>query len=453
MKILLIPLDGRPCNTDLPKSLAAVGGHEVRIPARASLGRFMTPGDTRYMLRFLREEASKSDALVVSADMCVHGGLEVSRDGRLSLEEALKRLNRLEEVLAPFGSKTALFSTLTRGTITVTRESELKVWKAMTAGSRFWGGRDYLSARKRNHEVNKRLAAWRRVSSLLFLQDDTGPKGPHIAELGELARLAGGATVRFMPGADEAGALLVAAAIVKTQRRPVRIRVIPSDAKAMRNFALYEPRAFSESLKSHLEPLNIRIDAEDPEVDFFVNPPLRNSRDLFLEEPGRRQRDTTAFASAIRRSAGDAVLADCAHGNGADPFLMKDLSQAILERLAGFAAWNTASNTLGTALAHAAMIAVGRRDGSFCVQSSRRLTRLRLIDDWIFQSLARPEFARRCISEGLDRFDFDGKDSTLNRALDRRMHELSGKVLPKDTPRYRATFPWGRLFETKITWL
>ena len=480
MKILLIPLDGRPCNTELPRALAAVAGHVVILPALTKLGRYMRPADTGYALDFLAANAAAADRVVISADMCVHGGIEVSRGAGLTEKQAQTGLDRLERTLKTCGKKTALFSMITRGTITATKEAELKLWEYTGEYNGLRGRKldparqarfkeleaaiparvlaDYNFARARNQNINLRIAGWARkglAGRVLFLQDDAGKHGPHIAEQKALAAASAG-KAGFMPGADEACSMLIAGAIVKACGRRPSINIIPSDLRAMKNYALYERDPFAAAVKAHLPPLGLRAVKAGGDVDFFVNPPHKKSADLFLYKHPGRLRDTSAFAAKIKkaRAAGRAaVLADCAHCNGADIYLMRDLGKSGIAALSGFAAWNTASNTLGTALAHAAMIAVGRAGGAFNEAASVSLTRLRFAEDWLFQTLARGEFSAYCLKKGVDRFNFGGKGGRLDALLNARMRKLSAALMPAGTPPFKAVFPWGRLFETRLTWI
>jgi hypothetical protein len=476
MKILLIPLDARHCNTDLPASLARVAGCEVILPPKENLGRYMRAADTDYIADFLSRNAKNADMIIVSADMCVHGGIEVSRDASVSKEEARRRLDRLERIVEKHGRKITLFSMITRGTITATRESELKLW-AYTG--EFNGLRakernareekrykyllraipekvlhDYDFARARNQEINLRIAGWAAkglLAKTLFLQDDAGAYGPHIAEQKELAEVAGKKAL-FMPGADEACSMLVCGAIMRALKFRAKINIVSADSAEMKRYALYERNPFAVSLSSHMEPLGLSSGKGD--VDFFVNPPLENTMDLFLKKHPAKSRYYAAFVAQLKKAL-DAgrrvVLADCGHCNGADNYLMREIGPEYIAKLSGFAAWNTASNTLGTALAHAAMIACGTKKGRFDADESRSLALWHLLDDWIFQSDARWQCSVFCLKNKVDRFNFGRSLPKMDKLLDENMHGLSSKLM-QNTPEYESYFPWGRLFEAEIKW-
>ena len=477
MKILLIPLDGRPCNTTLPAGLARVAGCAVSMPPASMLGRYMEPADTDAICGFINTHAADADAIILSADMCVHGGIEMSRGARPGMEEARRRLDRLEEIVRAHGPKITLFSMITRGTITATKESELQLWEYTGLLNTLRGKRrtaseelrykellaaippqvlaDYDFARKRNHEINMRIAGWAAQglpARTLFLQDDAGEFGPHIAEQKALEEAAGG-RADFMPGADEACSMLTAGAVVRHLSLKPSINIITADREAMNHFALYERNPFAESLASHMVPLSLQ-ENPDATVEFFVNPPHNPSTDLFLRPHPGTMREYEAFAERLSDSAqaGDSVvLADCGHCNGADIHLMAELDKTTLGRLAGFAAWNTASNTLGTALAHAAMIAAGKHTGKFRQEQSDLLTRTRLLEDWLFQSLAREEMTAYCLKNKVDRFGFGDRWKEMDAMLDARMKELAGQLMPP-LPPFSSDFPWRRLFETEVKW-
>ncbi|MBL8696174.1 MAG: DUF4127 family protein [Planctomycetes bacterium] len=468
-------------SAQLPAQLAAIAGHEVTVPPRSMLGRYMSPADPAPLLEFLAAHGPKADALVVSVDLLLHGGIEVSRDARLSKPSAHARFDAMAAALAPFGDKTTLFSCITRSTITATREPELALWSDLASLNALRGRildseleeqrnllrarvpasvvASYDFARERNHEIAQRvarLAAERKVARAVFLQDDSGPHGPHVRELEELRALSAGAPVDFMPGTDEAGTLLTASVITQASSWLPRVSFMLSDAPAMGRTALYEHEPFRESLHSHLRPLGILVDNTNPEVQIFLHPPVKNSRDLFLDAEPDAELDLTEFAAKLYESIADekdTILIDCAHANGADPNLMDSLPPELLGRLTGFAAWNTASNTLGCALAQTAMVAIGKRAGSFSPGANARFTRLRLLDDWLFQTIARRELGKKCKAQHIDRFQFGGDGARLDAELDNRLHELEAEHLSASRLRFAARFPWHRLFECELDWI
>jgi len=414
VRIALLPLDGRPCNARFPRDLAAIAGHEVRIPPLEILGRYMEPASFPRVREWLLDVRRTADLLIVSVDMLCYGGIETSRDGRVSKEEALRRLETLREI-----PEARSFSVIMRATVTCHSEETLPLWRAVWEYNVHGRGEipadvlaEYRLARERNRAVNLRLLELP-VAERLYFQDDAGERGPHVEEARELARRG----ARMMPGADEAGMMMVFRAIGK--RASFQATVLGDRNRV----ALYEDRSIWHSLAEHAEYLGCGLEGGIP---LTLVAPAPDSVDRFLDPPPPSRR----YRMPIR-----GVLIDCADANGADPDLMTSVRISDLD---AFAAWNTASNSIGTALCHGI---AGKGDGRFLIE--------RLLDDWLYQSVVRPELVERCRTDGIDRFQCGER---WDAYVDRRLHELSS---PWDirVPPFRAFLPWGRLFEVEIEWL
>jgi len=86
--------------------------------------------------------------------------------------------------------------------------------------------------------------------------------------------------------------------------------------------------------------------------------------------------EATARLVADLLEAGRRVaVADCAHPNGADPALVRALQVVVggeWERLSGYAGWNTAGNTIGTAVAHGLAVVAANVTASWTAPRTRR---------------------------------------------------------------------------------
>ena len=72
-KIVLLPLDERPCNYEFPMKLFSHDKVEIVRPKK--LGNKKTPASFETIVEFLREECKDASGLVVSMDMLLYGGL------------------------------------------------------------------------------------------------------------------------------------------------------------------------------------------------------------------------------------------------------------------------------------------------------------------------------------------------------------------------------------------
>ena len=70
MKVLLLPLDERPCNRVFPQMIAASNDEvELVVPPLELLGDKKRPADVAGISAFLTEQAAGCDAAVLSLDM------------------------------------------------------------------------------------------------------------------------------------------------------------------------------------------------------------------------------------------------------------------------------------------------------------------------------------------------------------------------------------------------
>ena len=96
MKILLLPLDERPCNAAFPGRLFPADKVQILLPRK--LGHKKEPADFSVLSDFLFEKAKDADALLLSLDMLLYGGLIPSRLHHLKTETLFSRLHLIREL-------------------------------------------------------------------------------------------------------------------------------------------------------------------------------------------------------------------------------------------------------------------------------------------------------------------------------------------------------------------
>ena len=96
MKILLLPLDERPCNAAFPGRLFPADKVQILLPRK--LGHKKKPADFSVLSDFLFEKAKDADALLLSLDMLLYGGLIPSRLHHLKTETLFSRLHLIREL-------------------------------------------------------------------------------------------------------------------------------------------------------------------------------------------------------------------------------------------------------------------------------------------------------------------------------------------------------------------
>lgn len=102
MKILLLPLDERPCNASFPGRLFPADKVQILLPRK--LGHKKHPADFSVLSDFLFEKAKDADALLLSLDMLLYGGLIPSRLHHLKTETLFSRLHLIRELKEKYPS-------------------------------------------------------------------------------------------------------------------------------------------------------------------------------------------------------------------------------------------------------------------------------------------------------------------------------------------------------------
>jgi hypothetical protein len=366
---------------------------------------------------------------------------------------------------------------------------------------------DYLAGRKRNHLVNLAMIDWLKqgiFDYLLLPQDDTAEYGWNIAE----ARLLQ-ATIRWerltekaitYPGADEIGCLLLACAACKREKLKPKVFTHYSSILSPTIVTSYEDRPIHELVKAHLAPLGgyLVTDAHVADLLLYINAPAINQGDASgqyvvlpeqahltlqqsqpypeeirsnpgfqatqseMETPFRSPEELTRSLLVDLKGSIPVALADVAFVNGADLLLGSQLMEhQEVTRLAAYAGWNTAGNSLGTTLAHAVLRILAKKSGATPDQlrAHYEFLFLRYLDDYYYQALERTkcwwdDLPPLGIEPTFERLPAD-KVSLVEERVRQRLDEWIPKLeklfidagVVKSVKVSNIHLPWQRLFE------
>jgi hypothetical protein len=334
---------------------------------------------------------------------------------------------------------------------------------------------DYKRSRARNLEIN--LEAVKMVKDgvfdyLILSQDDAKPKGVHIADREKLiSTVKGGkldARVAVQPGADEVSMLLLSRAMTKKFGYSPRIKAIYSSEEVANQFMPYEDRPLRKTVSFHIIAAGGREVDEVKRADIVYY--VFNSR----FEKGRAE----SFAGEIdgyldANPKARVIVADVdpkGDVQGADTAFTEALrNKGVFANLAGYASWNTAGNTIGTALPHGVLYSLSQAR----FRDAARLRRVdyaqswfilnRLMDDYVYHTLVRPESIAFGRSKGWNVFRFTDEQSRsveefTSPRVGARLDDYSKTVENLRSRRltcteakdYRFTLPWGRTFEGEV---
>lgn len=485
-RFALLPLDERPVNTGLVREVAAIAGADCAIPDRRSLPDFRTPGDVRRLASWLRDRAAEADALVISVDTLVFGGLIPARTTDDPVEQAVARLGLLRELSEQHpGLPIHAVSLVTRASDSDSAVEEPHYWsghgrdlhrlgreahRAWTLGEASPGTpapaairEDFARRRLRNHVVN--LAAlelrWDGVLSYLALTaDDTAEFSAGSAEQRwfDYWRIAAGPGLPVVsyPGADETGAVLMARAVLAGTGAPPRVAVHCADPASLDRTPLYENGPIRESIQRQLGAAGARLtEQDDAELALIVHGPDPARGDHFSLTPPRADPEavdrTAGLTATVLGSGLPVALADVRHANGGDAELADALARrGLLGELTAYGGWNTAGNALGSAIAMGLAAVAGRRTGQIDRLAQARALRRRLLDDVAYQSIARRELMASGFGGRIDPVPQDVLAVASGQARERLAEALSAWGLA-DGHRVRSVgFPWRRSFEIDI---
>ena len=501
-KILLIPIDDRPATAQFPGMIGAIAGVQVVTPPTNLLGRFTQAGQPDLILNWLdSQNLSEYDSVILSTDMAIYGGLIASRANNTTFEQANNRLNRIESIKARYpGTKWFGFSAVMRIAPTSTKASASwreRLVRAVVVRDRFYREQDlstlvtatnglsrvqpdtlreYDRTRKRNFEVQMdliRMAKRGVFDHLIVGQDDAQPEGPHIAEVKALRQLAADAgvtsKVTFCEGIDQDANILVSRSILERSEYKPRVRLVMSDPKSATIIAPYESQSIENNLRQQVAASGAIPTYSFEQYDYA----------LFINMPQSRPEMTKTFVDTLIMELDQGfpvAVADINLGKTGtgDPMLYEILtSQNRAINLLGYAGWNTAGNTLGTAIPNANVLMAARRNVEMPPLqrelNHKKFILHRLVNDFEYHRNTRP-----AAYQLLDRLSDGSRDETygnsfatvnefvqvdlatrINQLFDRQMR---GQEFYAGTQKYRfdslnrleISLPWPRAYEVRI---
>ncbi|MFD0960490.1 DUF4127 family protein [Paenibacillus chungangensis] len=505
----VIPLDNRACCFQFPKRIGAIAGYDIIHPPIEALGNFMDAGDSERSKEWIRKQAGSVSCLVLSIDQLAYGGLIASRAMDRTLEQCKELLSIIPEIKREYPNlKIAAASVLMRLSITYKNKEFLEYGMMIFKYSQLYDKvhrlgeselreeleqlrecipahilQEYLEARKRNHEMNKLILDWCAqgiVDYAVITQEDASPIGMHLSEQKLLMEQIYTSRIQHKamvyPGADEAVQTLLIRMIQELEGKQARIYPRYSSTAGKLAVADFEDRPVEETVNCHILASGaVRVDHPDEaDIVLIVNTP----------EPDDRPQDTKAYFNSrhnywdivqgikheISRGRNVAV-ADVAICNASDLELVQYvLEEGLYLELIAYAGWNTAGNTLGTVLGHAAARWLGMQDSALAHKSAPyhyTFMLERLLDEWAYQAQVRGEINKWIDTElGLNPNHLENQYLIVNEKVQLLMKEKFEQVRTVLLQQINRTnrdgigvadfhmkdvrLPWNRTFEVSV---
>ena len=488
--VLFVPQDDRPVSLQYTVDTAKAAGMTVLTPPQNLISGKTYKGQADQIWNWVEQNAGRADVMVLSTDTLIYGGLVDSRKHNLPLSTLEYRLKRIEALKANYkntriygfgtvmrsprasGGGTepsyyadygptifqiaALQDKLDAGTLTQAETQKLMSLQASVPVEYL---QDWFSRRQKNMQINKGLIDEARKGVFEYFalgHDDTSQLSQSALEGRYLSQYSKGISrtqYGSFPGADQLGLLLMARSRTDESVEKPTFSIIYPLGGAGKTLPGYEDQTIDKTIAEHVEAVGgTMTTAGKPTVLLAVNTPLSTSTsesEAFGNLPMVSQA-TNAFVDRIQQATEQGVtvsVADIAYNNGSDNTLVGAMyKRDILYKIGAYNGWNTASNTVGYAIAQGLLLK------SMSPEGHRDMLTQQYLDNWAYQANIRKDIYRMQDSIRTDNVRYSGDlNSKLEEYLQERIQDFGETYLKVDPRTIKATFPWGRLFETDIT--
>ena len=488
--VLFVPQDDRPVSLQYSVDTAKAAGMTVLTPPQNLISGKTYKGQADQIWNWVEQNAGRADVMVLSTDTLIYGGLVDSRKHNLPLSTLEYRLKRIEALKANYkntriygfgtvmrsprasGGGTepsyyadygptifqiaALQDKLDAGTLTQAETQKLMSLQASVPVEYL---QDWFSRRQKNMQINKGLIDEARKGVFEYFalgHDDTSQLSQSALEGRYLSQYSKGiprTQYGSFPGADQLGLLLMARSRTDESVEKPTFSIIYPLGGAGKTLPGYEDQTIDKTIAEHVEAVGgTMTTAGKPTVLLAVNTPLSTSTsesEAFGNLPMVSQA-TNAFVDRIQQATEQGVtvsVADIAYNNGSDNTLVGAMyKRDLLYKIGAYNGWNTASNTVGYAIAQGLLLK------SMSPEGHRDMLTQQYLDNWAYQANIRKDIYRMQDSIRTDNVRYSGDlNSKLEEYLQERIQDFGKTYLKVDPRTIKATFPWGRLFETDIT--
>ena len=488
--VLFVPQDDRPVSLQYTVDTAKAAGMTVLTPPQNLISGKTYKGQADQIWNWVEQNAGRADVMVLSTDTLIYGGLVDSRKHNLPLSTLEYRLKRIEALKANYkntriygfgtvmrsprasGGGTepsyyadygptifqiaALQDKLDAGTLTQAETQKLMSLQASVPVEYL---QDWFSRRQKNMQINKGLIDEARKGVFEYFalgHDDTSQLSQSALEGRYLSQYSKGiprTQYGSFPGADQLGLLLMARSRTDESVEKPTFSIIYPLGGAGKTLPGYEDQTIDKTIAEHVEAVGgTMTTAGKPTVLLAVNTPLSTSTsesEAFGNFPMVSQA-TNAFVDRIQQATEQGVtvsVADIAYNNGSDNTLVGAMyKRDILYKIGAYNGWNTASNTVGYAIAQGLLLK------SMSPEGHRDMLTQQYLDNWAYQANIRKDIYSMHDSIRTDNVRYSGDlNSKLEEYLQERIQDFGKTYLKVDPRTIKATFPWGRLFETDIT--
>lgn len=495
-KIIIIPLDERPCNYHFGEYMASGTPYEIILPPKEYMGDKKKPGNINKLINWLTEESKTSDGLVVSLDTLLYGGIVPSRlhhDDLATLKSRIDTLRTIKEnnkdlliygfqllmrnpeyssseeepdYYEEFGREIHLYGVYEhKQSLGIITEHEQKEFARISKLVPKEYLEDYITRRDINSQMNEdflKLVSDNVIDFAIIPQDDSSPYGFTALDQIKTRSLIESSNLELRtymyPGADEVANVLLSRMVLHYENKTPLVYLKYSSVGDGKIIPLYEDRYLAETLKYQvLASGGLIIDnINDADLVLLVNTPPEKMREAANYSTRTIEYDSfrtlvefVEFANyAITKLNKPVIIADVAYANGGDYHLFKLLKQkGLLFKLSAYAGWNTSSNTIGTALPQGIF--------DFLYPNRKEnldFTALRYVEDIGYCTVVRKKVSSTLVLPN-HYFLLDGKEGVVVEQIKAELNEfINNNFEDADfVPSIERIYsPWNRMFETGL---
>ena len=496
--VVLLPLDSRPACTQLVEQLASLANIRIMLPPAEYLDNYTQPGNRQALAKWLRLAAREADALIVSTDMLISGGLLSSRvniPSQADLAAAAELLTEIKRNNPPL--RIYSFHIIPRLLIadhTPYKQYQKPMQKYSILQeqiSLFDNPLDHKAALKlektipkqvidrykelyqRNEQAHRlwiNLVKNNILESLVIGQDD----GYHFGMPNMLKQRLNAILdheglndrVIVTRGTDEV-ALTLLGRLALDQKSP-RVFVEYSSAAAPQVVMPFMPHSVFTTVREKLKLLKAEQVNTPTDADFvlFVHIGRINSSYSSLKSAALRLKDHINQGRKV-------ALVDLTEDYYAWETLLPYIVDANipLNRLIAYAGWNTTSNSIGTAVTQAALYTANSESDKTArlrlYYDNLTFLTARLLDDWHYLKEIQPEINKRLAAFGTNPYRLKNMHSKTESLIRRELTVRSQRLLRESLssaitiPGYNQPFlidnisntiiiPWDRTFEIRL---
>ena len=499
--ILLLPLDSRPVCSTMVQKLGALAGLNVILPPKSYLDNYQTPSDRQKLFPWLQKNQPLYDYSIISADNLLHGGLLAARMNTATPTEEDALLKQLQQ-FAP-AKQQAIFSVIPRllvsdqllpdrwyqyqlmrysqladmvritGSFALTQELRRTEAKIPPKVLEKYRSR-YQQSDRFNLGLLKLATDDRRIT---FGQDDASPIGlPHASAVKLQSSIVAQKLqqqAQLTYGADEIASLLLVRYYLQQSNWQPKVYLHYASPKAEGADMPYMAVCVGATLRNQLQLLGATEVTTPAAADLICY--INCGNDDYRPSAKQAQEIQQLLDQGYK-----VALVDSSANFEAEELLLPQLlaHNVQINRLAAYAAWNTFSNSSGTALAQGLLFCGRLRQLQAAGADTERLAALyaanlnftaeRILEDYYYQKLVHPQLRQTLEAFGANPVELDSEDKTATEQYIQGKLSLQAYKLLHDnlgrTPFYQqngqsyylrdlsvgAKLPWARIFEAEL---